>query len=125
VSQAQESNDPEEALDLLLIAGEGFAHLSDAVGLSAVNGLLSKHTATMPPLSKLKSAQWNALRALESALNKDHAKAKDALSASVNELENFSGEERDEVEPLLADVRKALAGIRTGGLKSLLSKFKF
>lgn len=125
VSQAQESDDPTEALDLLLIAGEGYAHLGDAVGTAAVNGLLNKKIPTLPALSKLKTAQVAALKALELALNKDTEKAKAALSASVSELEDFTGEAREEVEPLLADVRKALAGIRTSGLKSLLNKFKF
>jgi hypothetical protein len=125
VSQAQESHDPEEALDLLLIAGEGFAHLGDAVGTAAVNGLLAKKIPTLPPLSKLKTAQVTALKALELALNKDNEKAKAALSESVAQLEEFTGEAREEVEPLLADVRKALAGIRTSGLRSLLNKFKF
>ena len=125
VSQAQESDDPAEALDLLLIAGEGFAHLGDAVGTAAVNGLLAKKIPTLQPLSKLKTAQVAALKALELALNKETEKAKSALTQSVSDLENFSGEDREEVEPLLADVRKQLAGIRTGGLKSLLSKFKF
>lgn len=124
VSQAQESDDPIEALDLLLIAGEGFAHLGDAVGTAAVNGLLAKKIPTLAPLSKLKSAQVGALKALELALNKDNEKAKTALTQSVAELEDFTDEDREEVEPLLADVRKALAGIRTSGLKSLLSKFK-
>ncbi|MEN9809196.1 MAG: hypothetical protein RLZZ488_763 [Pseudomonadota bacterium] len=124
-SQAQESDDPTEALDLLLIAGEGFAHLGDAVGTAAVNGLLAKKIPTLQPLSKLKTAQVAALKALELALNKESEKAKSALTQSVSDLEDFSGEDREEVEPLLADVRKQLAGIRTGGLKSLLSKFKF
>jgi hypothetical protein len=125
VAQAQESNDPEEILDLLLIAGEGFAHLGDAVGTAAVNGILAKKLPALPPLSKLKTAQMNALKALELALNKDNEKAKAALTESVTQLEDFTGENREEVEPLLADVRKALAGIRTSGLRSLLNKFKF
>lgn len=125
VSQAQESDDPAEALDLLLIAGEGFAHLGDAVGTAAVNGLLSKKIPTLPPLSKLKTAQVAALKALELALTKNNEQAKIALTQSVAALEEFDGEAREEVEPLLADVRKALASIRTSGLKSLLNKLKF
>lgn len=125
VSQAQESEDPVEALDLLLIAGEGFAHLGDAVGTAAVNGLLAKKVPTLPPLSKLKTAQVAALKALELALIKNNEQAKAALTQSVADLEEFDGEAREEVEPLLADVRKALAGIRTSGLKSLLNKLKF
>ncbi|MEN9826730.1 MAG: hypothetical protein RI953_2475 [Pseudomonadota bacterium] len=125
VQQAKESSDPVEALDFLLIAGEGFAHMGDAVGTAAVNGLVKKRTATMPALSALKAAQINALQALELALNKENDKAKTALTASVAQLEEFTGEARDEIEPLLADVRKALGGIRSSGLKSLLSRLKF
>jgi hypothetical protein len=95
------------------------------VGTSAVNGLLVKKIPALQPLTPLKTAQVAALKALELALNKDNEKAKTALTESVSQLEEFTGEAREEVEPLLADVRKALAGIRTTGLRSLLNKFKF
>ncbi|MFZ9519597.1 MAG: hypothetical protein ACO3A4_03890 [Silvanigrellaceae bacterium] len=125
MQQAKESTDPAEALDFLLIAGEGFAHMGDVTGTAAVNGLLQKHVSKLPAISALKSAQISALQALELALNKEGEKAKTALTASVAQLEEFTGEARDEVEPLLADVRKALGNIRSSGLKSLLSRLKF
>lgn len=122
-NQAQSTHDTAQAITLLIESGCGFAHLGDSAATAAVNGLLSEKIKAPAALTQLQKAQINALKALELALSQTGGK--EALAKSVDELENFSGSERAEVEQLLADVRKALAGIRTTGLKSLLSKLKF
>ena len=73
-------------------------------------------------LTTLQSAKYNALVALELAAQNRPDKAK--LEASVHELEDFTGADRDEVAQLLSDIRKSLANVRTTGLKGLLSKLK-
>lgn len=108
---------------LLIESGCGFAHLGDAAAIAAVNGLLADNSRASNAVTHLQKAQINALKAMELALSQTGGK--EALSKSIDELENFSGTERAEIEQLLADVRKALAGIRVTGLKSLLSKLKF
>lgn len=123
VNQARACTDHLQATELLLQAGAGFAHLGDGTGTAAVAGLLGERTASGIKLNAVQSAQLNAVKALALALTQ--APAKDQLTASVAELENFSGNERIHVEQLLGDVRKALANLRNSGLKSLLSKFKF
>jgi cell division septum initiation protein DivIVA len=123
-NKAQTTLDTHQAVALLIEAGCGFAHLGDAAATKAVNGLLTEKIKAVAPLTNLQNAQIHALRALELALAQAGA-AKDALSKCIDELENFSGSERLEVEQLLADVRKSLASIRATGLKSLLNKFKF
>lgn len=120
---AHSSSNTAEAVRLLLEAGCGFAHLGDAAATAAVNGALLQKLDSGASLTSLQKAECNALKALELAFN--NKGAKEALAQSVAELENFSGTEREQVEQLLGDVRKALAKIRTSGLKSLLSKLKF
>jgi len=122
-NQAQASVNTVQAVALLIEAGSGFAHLGDAAATAAVNGELATKVSGTTALTALQRAQMNALKGLELALTRSGGK--ETLAKSVEELENFSGHERAEVEQLLADVRKALAGLRATGLKSLLSKLKF
>jgi len=101
----------------------GFAHLGDTSGLIATNAALKEiGVSAAGKENVLIAAKVNALNALELALQ--NRPDKNQLEASVNELENFSGAERDEVAQLLSDVRKSLANVRTTGLKGLLSKLK-
>jgi hypothetical protein len=123
VNKAQGIQDQAEATALFLEAGCGFAHLGDATGTAAVCGLVDERIKTGSHLNQLQTAQLNALKALSQALNKSGSK--EALAKCVEELENFSGSEREHVEQLLGEVRKALASMRNSGLKALLSKFKF
>ncbi|MEY4066541.1 MAG: hypothetical protein RIR26_2749 [Pseudomonadota bacterium] len=88
-----------------------------------MNGLLSECLPQAGKTSPLQNAQIKTLKAIENALEKKAEKT--VLAQCIDELENFSGAERDEVSQLLNDVRKILASERTSGLKSLLSKFKF
>jgi len=125
VNKAQGVADSSAAISFLLEAGEGYAHLADAVGTSAVCGLLQERVSRGASLSKLDSARLAALTAIELGLSKNSEKAKEALTQSIATLEDFKGDEREAISQLLADVRKVLASIRSTGLKSLLSKFKF
>lgn len=88
-----------------------------------MNGLLSETLAQGEKFSALQSVQIKTLKTLENALDKKVDKS--LLAQCIDELENFSGDEREEIAQLLNDVRKILASERTSGLKSLLSKFKF
>ena len=123
VNKARSSSDQVEATHLLFEAGEGFAHLGDATGTAAVTGLLFEKKNSGMPFTSLQNAKFKAIKAIGQALNK--SPSKEELSQSVNDLENFSGAERAEVEQLLGDVRKSLAAIRNSGLKSLLNKLGF